>query len=332
MKWIPFELHTHTVHSDGKHSLLELSNSARNLGFEGIALTDHNTMSGLTDREAIKADTGIEIIRGMEWTTFWGHMVALGVKEYVDWRGLGPSDIHKGIRKVHDQGGIVGVAHPFRIGSPMCGGCYWEYTIEDWNKVDYVEVWSGTFPSIRNNNTRAYEMWTYLLNQGYRISATSGRDWHISEEVEEPICATYLGIKNEFGSSLDQAAVHAMKQGAISVSMGPRPILRITHQEKDACYDVGDLISLANKNRQLIVTTGIDPAARDGHWKLPEQSLEIHLITNKGTEAVFQLWENRYETTYHLDATDLMWIRAELMGTIHEVRTMIGFTNPIYLE
>lgn len=332
MKWVPFELHTHTFHSDGKHSLLELSNSAKSLGFTGIALTDHNTMSGLMDREVVTGETGIEIISGMEWTTFWGHMVILGIKEYVEWRDLGPTEIHKGIKKVHDQGGIVGIAHPFRVGSPMCGGCYWEYSIDDWSKVDYIEVWSGTFPSIRNNNLRAYAMWTDLLNQGYRIAATSGRDWHISDPVDDPICATYLGIRSQTDLSPDQVAIQAMKQRSISVSMGPLPQLTITNPADNSLYDIGDVISLNQETHQLVVSTGIDPAARCNHWKLPEQLLEIHLITNKGREAVLKLPKGCYKMNFSIHTDELMYIRAELVGIIRDVRTMIGFTNPIYFE
>ncbi len=71
IRWIPAELHTHTFHSDGSQSLLELAQSAKEAGIETIALTDHNTQSGLIDREQVEASTGIRIIPGMEWTTFY---------------------------------------------------------------------------------------------------------------------------------------------------------------------------------------------------------------------------------------------------------------------
>lgn len=72
MRWLPFELHTHTPHSDGTHTLLEMCAKARELGLSGIALTDHNTTSGMADAASVTEETGIAIIPGLEWTTFTG--------------------------------------------------------------------------------------------------------------------------------------------------------------------------------------------------------------------------------------------------------------------
>ncbi len=176
MRWLACELHTHTLHSDGSQTLEELANGAVRLGFNAIALTDHNTMSGLVGREEIERQTGLIILPGMEWTTFYGHMVTVGLHTYADWRQAGRGGIDEGLAEVHRLGGLAGLAHPFRIGSPACTGCFWEYEVKDWNAVDYIEVWSGTLPSIQTDNRRAFELWTDKLNEGYRIAATSGRD------------------------------------------------------------------------------------------------------------------------------------------------------------
>lgn len=79
---IAAELHCHTYHSDAQFSPAELAESARNMGLDIIALTDHNTMSGYEEL----ALTKIQFIHGIEWTTFFGHMVVLGQKTFVDWR------------------------------------------------------------------------------------------------------------------------------------------------------------------------------------------------------------------------------------------------------
>ncbi|WP_226002222.1 PHP domain-containing protein [Paenibacillus sp. BJ-4] len=67
VKWIPAELHTHTLHSDGRQTLEELAQSAANLGLECIAMTDHNTQSALIDQERVQQQFGVPIIPGMEW-------------------------------------------------------------------------------------------------------------------------------------------------------------------------------------------------------------------------------------------------------------------------
>jgi len=49
LTYYPIELHSHTYHSDGEFSPEELLQSARDFGYKGIFLTDHNTNSGLDD-------------------------------------------------------------------------------------------------------------------------------------------------------------------------------------------------------------------------------------------------------------------------------------------
>ncbi|NOU97283.1 PHP domain-containing protein [Paenibacillus sp. LMG 31456] len=362
-KWLPFELHCHTFHSDGKQSLAELALAARALGLRGVALTDHNTMTGLANREQIVAETGVEVIPGLEWTTFFGHMLTLGIKEYVDWRNLSPFHIHRGIEGVHRQGGLVGVAHPFRVGSPMCTGCYWEFEVSDWNEVDYIEVWSGLFPSIQRNNARAFAMWTELLNRGHRIAATSGRDWHVSDPVTEPISATFLGIRDgvdesngehkaedlsegsSYGKSegagaesrvhahsLVSGALDALRRGNVAVSMGPLPQLSVLGSD-GKWAGIGDTIELSQvKGMQLKVTASIDFTAREGHWEQPDQVLQLKLVSNLGELAAVELTQGQPKADLMLDVNGVHWLRAELYGAFCNARTMIGFTNAIYFN
>ncbi len=174
MRWLACELHTHTVHSDGRQTLQELGNGAARLGFDCLALTDHNTMSGLADKQIVEQSAGIFILPGMEWTTFHGHMVTIGLDDYVDWREAQPANIHDGVAAVHRHGGLAGLAHPFRIGSPACTGCYWEYAVQDWNDFDYIEVWSGTFAPIKTDNSRAFSLWTDKLNEATALRQLRG--------------------------------------------------------------------------------------------------------------------------------------------------------------
>jgi len=330
MKWIPFELHTHTFHSDGLHSLQEMAEEAVRLGIEGIALTDHNTMTGLEDRDAVQSSTGITIIRGIEWTTFYGHMVTIGINEYADWRDLGQADIHKGIERVHNQQGIVGVAHPFYVGSPMCTGCHWEYVIQDWNDIDYIEVWSGLFPSIRNINARAFELWTQKLDEGYRISATSGRDWHHSEDINPIISCTYIKIKDSDLGNRERLAVEAIKDGKLSVSMGPLIDLHILDSNKNL-FGIGDTLKPLEDSRGHVIVD-LDFSVREGNWTLPEQNLRVKLVSNLGVIAELSMDSITGQKQCAIETEGLLWIRAQLHGVFHDTGTMIGFTNAIYFE
>jgi predicted metal-dependent phosphoesterase TrpH len=334
MRWAACELHTHTFHSDGKQTLLELANGAKSLGFDSIALTDHNTMTGLRDKENVEAETNLTIIPGMEWTTFYGHMVTIGMDAFVDWRSKGIGDIHQGIAEIHAKGGVAGMAHPFRIGSPICTGCYWEYEIRDWNEIDYIEVWSGTFPSIKKDNLRAYQLWTDQLNAGYRIAATSGRDWHFQTETEDPISVTYLGLEDG-EDSLRKQAVKAISQGRVSVTIGPLITMEIA--KANVFYKLGDLIPLGDTvstDEQHLSQAHIhvDFSVRKGIWEIADQDFTLLLIGNTGILSEQRIRSVDENYSFHINSSNLIWIRAELWGTVRGARVLIAFTNAIYYE
>ncbi|UUZ79106.1 CehA/McbA family metallohydrolase [Paenibacillus sp. P26] len=331
MRWIACELHTHTFHSDGKQTLEELAQGAAALGFECIALTDHNTMTGLKDRHEVEEKTGIRIIPGMEWTTFFGHMVTIGLQDYVDWRPVGLKDIHRGIAEVHAKGGIAGMAHPFRMGTPVCTGRYWEYEISDWNDIDYIEVWSGTFPSIKKDNARAFALWTDRLNAGYRITATSGRDWHVQSSTGEPISVTYLGIEEGDGQSLVRQAVKALSQGRAMLTIGPLVTMEI-HKE-GTVYRMGDEVPLAGSEEgrePCEAAVLVDFTVRKGQWELPEQDFALRVTGNTGLLGELTIQSSNEFCRIPIPCTNVLWARAELWGTVQGVRTMIACTNAVY--
>ena len=77
MSYLPCELHCHSVHSDGSFSVAELLRRAYDDHLALIALTDHNTVSGHGELD----DSITPAVPGIEWTTFFGHMLVLGAKE-----------------------------------------------------------------------------------------------------------------------------------------------------------------------------------------------------------------------------------------------------------
>lgn len=84
------DLHTHSTASDGTLSPTELVRHAKDCGLSAIALTDHDTMSGLDEAEEAGREYGVEVIRGCELSlespvgAGWLHMVALWVPHDAD--------------------------------------------------------------------------------------------------------------------------------------------------------------------------------------------------------------------------------------------------------
>ena len=75
------DLHTHSTYSDGTLSPRELISLADKLGLAAVALTDHNTVSGLAEFCDAAEGTGVIAVPGVELSTEYGdkelHILAL---------------------------------------------------------------------------------------------------------------------------------------------------------------------------------------------------------------------------------------------------------------
>ncbi|MGK0721140.1 PHP domain-containing protein [Leucobacter sp. W1478] len=78
-----FDLHTHSVHSDGTTTPSEISQLAASLGLAGFALTDHDTTEGWEEARAAASAAGLAFLPGMEITTLHEgrstHLLAYGL-------------------------------------------------------------------------------------------------------------------------------------------------------------------------------------------------------------------------------------------------------------
>lgn len=63
------DLHTHSTESDGTLTPEELMQLAADTGLSAIALTDHDTVGGLSKAEPVAKQLGIELIPGIELST-----------------------------------------------------------------------------------------------------------------------------------------------------------------------------------------------------------------------------------------------------------------------
>ena len=78
------DLHTHSTASDGSFTPTELINYAKNKGIEVLALTDHDTISGISEALEAAEKAGIDFVPGVEISALWliGTMHILGY--YID--------------------------------------------------------------------------------------------------------------------------------------------------------------------------------------------------------------------------------------------------------
>ncbi len=63
------DLHLHTTHSDGTYTPAEVVDLARRSGLSAIAITDHDTLSGILAARAAAVGSPVEVIVGIEITS-----------------------------------------------------------------------------------------------------------------------------------------------------------------------------------------------------------------------------------------------------------------------
>lgn len=66
-----YDLHTHTVFSDGTLTPYELLERAASLGLAGVGITDHDTIAALPEADAIAPKFGLDVVHGVEVSTTW---------------------------------------------------------------------------------------------------------------------------------------------------------------------------------------------------------------------------------------------------------------------
>jgi predicted metal-dependent phosphoesterase TrpH len=100
---LKIDLHVHTVRSPDAHTRIEeLPEIIRARGLDGVAVTEHNNFDPPHFSDAL-------IIPGIEVSSRDGHLIGLGVKEGIP--SLLSAD--ETIKRIHDQGGIAIIPHPY---------------------------------------------------------------------------------------------------------------------------------------------------------------------------------------------------------------------------
>ncbi|MFH1425007.1 MAG: CehA/McbA family metallohydrolase [archaeon] len=122
------ELHMHSHYSDGMYSPRVMAKHVKKLDLDGFALVDHETVKGHKDARAAAKEFGLEFVPGIEVAADKGHILGLGVTEYID---KGP--VEDVLEEIKSQGGVSVAAHPYDFFRHGIGGDLRKF------KFDYVE-------------------------------------------------------------------------------------------------------------------------------------------------------------------------------------------------
>ncbi|MBI1282401.1 MAG: phosphotransferase [Anaerolineaceae bacterium] len=307
--WYRGDLHGHTVHSDGSWDVDGLLGFARQNQLDFVTLTDHNTLSALPQMDSRSSDE-LLTMGGFELTTFYGHALALGIRQLVDWRVRPDERTMTQIKaEIEASGGLFVIAHPMAPGDPICTGCQWEYDDLMPGSARVVEIWNEHWDS-SSNNEEALQLWYQWLNQGYTLAATVGTDIH-----GEPNPNLEFGFNHVFAGSLSEKAIlEAVRQGHNYLSSGPQLTFTGTSSSATTAM-MGDV--LHGKTCQI---TGCWSACREGDI--------VRFIVNGQVKDEFSA-DTSGEHTWQLDDNSATWCLIEVRDQNGSLRAI---TNPIFFQ
>lgn len=175
-------IHIHSEYSsDSKQTVASIIEESRRLGYDAIAITDHNTVAGSLAALDMKPDD-ISVIVGAEFSTEKGHILALFIDDTVEKscpvnnNGFGAAyDFDALIEKVRAQGGLLFLAHPLQSDA-----------LRDHSfvaRLDGFEFINGRINS-SHNDKKARQLGKTLKAAYPDRALVGGSDAHIRSEVK----------------------------------------------------------------------------------------------------------------------------------------------------
>jgi len=313
--WYRGELHSHTLHSDGKLTVPELIAEARRFQLDFLAITDHNTTSALGQVDQAVLD-GLLVIPGLELTTFYGHALALGVEDWVDWRtGYQGWTMEDAARRTHELGGLFIIAHPNDVGTPFCTGCHWDDTDFDLDLVDGVEIWNGRWRNPGSGNPVNLDWWQRLQNGSRRMPATCGGDYHEPGEWGWGGGAPFSYV---YAASLSTADIlDGLRHGRVMLSRGPRLSLRVSPGDGSGSAGIGDTLRTRTRRMQLELAWEDAPLGARLQVHGQQDVMVDEAIAETGS---LQPW-------LEIPAQERLWVEIYAADG-----ALSAFTNPVFIE
>ncbi|HCT86107.1 MAG: hypothetical protein DKM50_00130 [Candidatus Margulisiibacteriota bacterium] len=182
------DMHNHTDKYSSCSILdsLVLVEKAEEKKLDGIIITEHYYVWTEKEIRQLKAmaDSHLVILRAQEVATSIGDLLCIGYYENLP-RKLSAMEV---IRRVHGNGGVVIMAHPFRGGKDL--GANLQKLSKRFAIVDGIEVYNGNQVEIENQF--GYEVWESL-----NIVGIGGSDSHSAQMVGKYVTEFENYINNE---------------------------------------------------------------------------------------------------------------------------------------
>lgn len=181
MDYLRYDMHCHTLEgsTDAHYSIFDYIKKLKGMGFGGMLVTDHDSYDGYDSLmvEQLKDDS-FHVLKGIEYDTFdFGHFIVImpegKIPKELYFRGMKLRNL---INVVHENGGILGPAHP--CGEPFLSfyatGIRYNHATkmkELLPLMDFIEGYNASEDSVSNRTARA-------LARKYNRPMTGGSDAH----------------------------------------------------------------------------------------------------------------------------------------------------------
>jgi hypothetical protein len=169
--WYKGDFHCHSVYSDGDSQPEEVIAKAKALGFDFLALTDHNVLSH--QAALLHQETDLILIPGYEVTTYKGHWNIWGDKGWIDFRVHTREQMESAVEEAIRRGYLVSCNHP------RGNSAGWQF---EGIHTHCLEIWNRPWPY---GNSGALALWEERLKEGQSWVAVGGSDSHFHKRAHE---------------------------------------------------------------------------------------------------------------------------------------------------
>lgn len=191
------DMHCHSKYSqDNQLEPEALIERAVELGLNGVCFTEHYSVDCSKEVEKLKVPDNFLVLRGVEISTDYGHLLAYGLIDdsWNRWGRNSHLELHKVMDSVASRGGICVPAHPFR-GWESIGN-----KILDFDGFHAVETFNGG-----NGLEQNREAIKIALKMG--LPCIGGSDCHYVDHVGRAFTEFTCKIRDM------SEVVNAVKQG-----------------------------------------------------------------------------------------------------------------------
>lgn len=326
--WYSGDFHTHTGHSDGfgcrdtkgqrtPCQVYQIAQSAHEAGLDFVAVADHNTISHFQDIETLQPTyPELLLLQSQEMTTFYGHAVLHGSREWIDFRlGSDGNGIQKVLEDSKTRGSLISIVHPGRETGDSCTGCGWSADSTDFEMVDAIEIVNGDEVE---TSISGIPFWHDLLDKGFQITGIGGSDDHSAGFGEikpgTPTTVVWADGLSEFD------ILNGVRSG--------RVYLR-TRREDGAQFKF-----YATSDNQvwemggIIDTESIDSVEYIVWMNELFHSVEI-IVDGKSLDVTCRVVQTStgYQCSINIKDHDFKWIRINIRDQMNNIRII---SNPIY--